>query len=459
MFPLVSVGSELAVQQFHCPALCPWCVGSSNTGLAIQAGQHIITVVGPNVTVDGSDLEDMGRQYSNGANLNVSRMPKASIVWPRRGISDAVRVQVAIDGYTVVIDSQEYRTPNMATGYLQNMRVQIDGNLFDAAQSGSASLTGMCTGSSVADATAVPREQWLFPDATAQAMEEACGMVAGGLAENFPTNPPTSAAEACAMSNMSAVDADDACAILNVDEVMHEQCMYDFCAMRGDDTALVAALGAGMDQEPELTTDSSDEDATTTFTLNVSSCPDGSAPSVALPVFVSAQALVAGPPICVSCDIGFFGTNQACVACPAGQTTYAKGSSSCSPFPSPPFNPPRPPPPSAPPIEQHIDSQQTGSDEQDDAWVIAVVAGLLCFCCCGLATFLIARKKRKSKEAAGMVAVDIETDSSASRPPPPRRSMLTFGGLMGGRVAVRKGVGGGARGADDAVAATSATAD
>ena len=151
------------------------------------------------------------------------------------------RVHLDLGNQHVFLDSQEYKTPHMPTGNLQNVRLQASGNL--ALSYTNSIVTGLCARRSETESDPLPRSEYLFSDDEVYALESTCGMLAGGSAQaNYQTAPATPA-EACAMSGTSIDEATVTCANLAVDRAAHTNCMFDFCAMGGDETAVTAGDG------------------------------------------------------------------------------------------------------------------------------------------------------------------------------------------------------------------------
>lgn len=344
VYELAGLPDGFQAQVFHCPSFCPFCFASGNVALAVRYGDDLVNVVGGDVTVNNVRLEDTARQYADGANgLTVVRGPRTALKWKRKGASPVARVFMDVRNYQVLIDSQEYKSPNMPTGYLQNLRVQATGDLVIA---GDTDMTGMCTGRAPPDP--VPRSQYLFSTEVVTMLEMQCGMMPGGNASNYPANPPATPEEACTMAGVSYEDAKSECRNLIVDTGRYEQCMYDYCAMGADGAAAAAAIGAMIDETPQETASmsatmvASSMQATDMQMINITQCPDGAQPRVALPVTISVIDLAMKEPICELCAVGSYGASGTCLPCPDGSTSFVEGAKHCTQY-HPPSAPPHPP--------------------------------------------------------------------------------------------------------------------
>ena len=349
--------SAFEVQAFQCPAYCPFCFASGNVGLAIKYGADVVTIIGGNVSINGEPYA--GDLFEVAAGLTVSRGPPSALKWKRTGISRVARVHLDLGNQHVFLDSQEYKTPHMPTGNLQNVRLQASGNL--ALSYTNSIVTGLCARRSETESDPLPRSEYLFSDDEVYALESTCGMLAGGSAQaNYQTAPATPA-EACAMSGTSIDEATVTCANLAVDRAAHTNCMFDFCAMGGDETAVTAGIGAIMDNSDAAVISenaTAEEIAQSIFsafsnadnglmTFNVTICPAGTEPIRPLPIILTAEELQGGSPACRLCDVGYYESNSVCQVCPDGSTSFEKGASVCT-FLQPPTPPRATPWPSDP---------------------------------------------------------------------------------------------------------------
>lgn len=344
VYELAGLPGGFQAQVFHCASYCPFCFASGNVALAVRYGNDVVNVFGGNVTVNEVKLEETRRQYADGANgLTVVRGPITSLKWKRKGASPVARILMDVRDYQVLIDSQEYKSPHMPTGYLQNLRVQATGDLVLA---GATDMTGMCTGRRPPDP--VPRSQYLFSAELITRLETQCGMQPGGDASNYPANPPTTPEEACTMAAVPYADAMFQCRNLIIDTGRYDQCVYDYCAMGADDAAAAAAVGALIDEAPQETASmsatmvASSMQSTDLQMINVTHCPDGSRARVPLPTSISVIQLATDDPICELCEAGSYGANGACLPCPDGSTSFAAGAKHCTRY-HPPSAPPHPP--------------------------------------------------------------------------------------------------------------------
>ena len=161
----LSYGVEnVEVQTFHAPANCPWCSASSNVGVAIRAGQHVVTVVNTEVKVDNVTVHPWDvYQNPTGPLVRVQRAINTGNWQSLRAIGQRVEVEVTFRGQSLTIESQSYRAAydgtgpqTMAGGYLQNVRIeapaglvarggQIGTNLGAECWDSCGQVDGMCT--------------------------------------------------------------------------------------------------------------------------------------------------------------------------------------------------------------------------------------------------------------------------------------------------------------------------
>ena len=349
---ILSGPAAFQVQAFHCPAYCPFCFASGNVGLAIKYGADVVTVIGGNVSINGEPYA--GDLFEVASGFTVSRGPRSSLKWKRVGISRVARVHLDLGNQHIFLDSQEYKTPHMPTANLQNVRLQASGNL--ALSYRDSIITGLCARKTESESDPLPRSEYLFSDEEVYALESTCGMLAGGAAEASYQTAPATPAEACAMSGVSIDEATVACANLAVDRAAHVNCMFDYCAMGGDETAVTAGIGAIMDNSDAAVVSenaTAKEMAQSIFsafsdaddglmTFNTTSCPAGTEPIRPLPIILTAEELLSGLPTCRLCDVGSYESGSVCQSCPDGSTTFAAGASVCT-FLQPPAPPPHPP--------------------------------------------------------------------------------------------------------------------
>ena len=321
---LLDTSTGVVVQALQCPT-CPTCLASSNAGLAVQAGNNIIIVVGDTVHVNGVLLTDHGGVSTYINDLKVFTTGSEVSVRSQR-----VHIEITLADQVISIQSQSHIAPELPTGYAQNIRVQFSAPLVGQQVHGicAVPLPAAASPATTRRFTAprthqVHRQGWLFSNTTADALLYTCGLLSNGFGTYNYSFQPRSATEACALSPNTTVEmAEDRCVTLSYYPALYEQCIFDFCATGGSPVAVNTAISAAFDDQPRsLNCSSVSPVASCTpnhfaSSVEISTCPAGTEASQELPVTLSAEELATGSPVCSRCEPGFYEAQRTCFSCP-----------------------------------------------------------------------------------------------------------------------------------------------
>jgi len=351
LLALRTATESLEVQSFHAPANCPWCTASSNVAVAVKAGPHLVTIVNDAAFINGSSLSKYKGSFVDGQRLRVGQQRQGGARW-RSSYSRGAKVviEVSFDGSPVVIESQDFIAVPMATGYMQDVRIELPAHL-----ALSPSLRGICESSSAEGIVNLEPEESIFPAQLEWKLQHEHGMYPGGSADNY--RPAKTVDEACAVPGLQVTlaEATTACASISVlGPDLFNQCRFDYCATGGDDVALSTTIAAAVERAPRAAPAGDGvmaaHNMVTAFTVIIDHCTNGSRPLQPLPVELTLEEVEYGTLICELCPVHTYGNNNMCHHCAVGTDTFVSGATFCSNLP-PPSTPPVPPsePPEAPP--------------------------------------------------------------------------------------------------------------
>ena len=216
VYPLVEL-PDLTAQSWHCHATQGWDHASTNVGVAMRAGSDTVTIIGDAVTINGL-LMPSGTSRFGGLTL----------------VNDGLgSVRVSADRHGVALRSIRRATRNIPTGYLQDVEIRTQQQPtagYNASQC--AAEHGNCM-------AGVAEGGRLFTPSQVSSLAGLCGLQASssfGAVQCCGTPPTPCALCASTGTDCALARAECASACPCGSQAALEECVFDYCAMRGGST-------------------------------------------------------------------------------------------------------------------------------------------------------------------------------------------------------------------------------